>query len=128
MIKTNLSPLKQNRIVSPMPVVLLPCLTGAAERLKAEADDLKGKTANLQSFMNLISRVGAISELTEELARMFIEKVIIHEAVFRAGTKRAKESQQVDVYFSYIGRFDTGGEQSCDVQSTERNGGVIMVK
>ncbi len=103
-------------------------LTGAAERLKAEVDDLKGKTANLQSFMNLISRVGAITELTEELARMFIEKVIIHEAVFRAGTKRTKESQQVDVYFSYIGRFDTGGEQSSDVQSTERNGGVIMVK
>jgi len=102
-------------------------LISVTEMLRTEIDDLKSKTANLDSFMKLVAKVGKITELTEELARLFIEKVVIHEAVFKAGTKRTKESQQIDIYFTYIGQFDTGGEQS-EVQGTGRNSGTIVVK
>ena len=101
-------------------------ITATAEMLRNEIDDLKSKTANLQSFMNIVARVGEITELTDELARMFIEKVVVHEAVFKTETKRAKESQQIDIYFSYIGRFDTGNVQG-EIPSTERCGGLIVV-
>ena len=80
-------------------------LVSAVKTLHVEIADLTSKTANLQSFMNLVSRVGEITELTEEIARMFIEKVVVHEGVYEAG-KRKKLSQQVDVYFAYIGQFN----------------------
>ena len=86
-------------------------LTTATETLRIEIDDLKSKTAKLDSFMKLVPRVGDITKLTEELARTFIEKVVVHEAVIRDGTKRVKESQPIDIYFTYIGSFDYGREQ-----------------
>ena len=101
-------------------------LTAAAETLRIEIDDLKSKTANLDSFMKLVAKVGEITELTEELARLFIEKVVIHEVVFKAGTKRTKESQQIDIYFTYIGQFNLSDEQN-EVQGTGRNSGTIVV-
>jgi RPA family protein len=64
--------------------------------------------------------------LTEELARMFIEKIVVHEAVFKEGTKRAKVSQQVDVYFSYIGQFNPNDE-SEEYRGSARNGNLIFV-
>jgi len=75
-------------------------LTVMANTLRAEISNLHSKKANLKSFMNLVAQVGNIFELTEGLARTFIEKIVVHEAVFKEGTKRAKVSQQVDVYFS----------------------------
>jgi DNA invertase Pin-like site-specific DNA recombinase len=101
-------------------------LTTTAVALGAEIAELKGKTANLESFMRLLSRVGDIAELTEELARMFIEKIVVHEAVFKEGSKRAKISQQVDVYFSYIGQFNPTDE-SEEFRGKARNGNVIFV-
>jgi cell division protein FtsB len=101
-------------------------LTAASETLSAEIADLKSKTANLQSFMKLVAKVGEITELTEELARMFIEKIVVHEAVFKTGTKRAKISQQVDVYFTHIGQFSPSGE-SEEYRGRARNGNLIIV-
>jgi hypothetical protein len=101
-------------------------LITTAEALRSEIEDLKSKTANLKSFMNIVSRVGDITELTEELARMFIEKVVVHEAVFKEGTKRAKVSQQVDVYFAYIGQFNPNDEPE-EYHGIARNGNLILV-
>lgn len=81
-------------------------LTAVTETLRVEIDNLKSKTANLQSFMRLVERYGRITELSDETARAFIEKVVVHEAIFADGTKRKKVSQQVDVYLTYIGQFD----------------------
>ncbi|MCL2200240.1 MAG: recombinase family protein [Defluviitaleaceae bacterium] len=101
-------------------------LNATVKALQSEVEDLKSKTANLQSFMNTVSRVGNITELTEELARMFIEKVVVHEAVFKEGTKRAKVSQQVDVYFAYIGQFNPSDEPE-EYHGVARNGNLILV-
>jgi len=73
--------------------------------LHVEIDELKSKTANVKSFIKLVNRYGKINELNEEIARTFIEKIVVHEAVMKEGKKRIKESQQVDLYLSYIGNF-----------------------
>jgi hypothetical protein len=73
-----------------------------------------------------VSKVGDISELTEELARMFIEKIIVHEAVFKDGTKRAKVSQEVDVHFAYIGQFNPPRKPE-EFRGDARNGNLIYV-
>jgi hypothetical protein len=94
--------------------------------LKSDILELGKKSANLDSFMKLVAKVGDITELTEELARMFIEKVVVHEAVFKEGTKRAKVSQEVDVYFAYIGQFNPSGEPE-EFRGEARNGNLIYV-
>jgi len=101
-------------------------LTVMANTLRAEISNLHSKKANLKSFMNLVAQVGNIFELTEGLARTFIEKIVVHEAVFKEGTKRAKVSQQVDVYFAYIGQFNPNNE-SEEYHGVARNGNLILV-
>jgi len=101
-------------------------LVKKAETLRVEIEDLKSKTANLSSFFKLVSEVGEITELTETLARMFIEKVVVHEAVFREGSKRSKISQQVDIHFTYIGQFNPSGE-SEEFRADSRKGNLILV-
>ncbi|GHU56274.1 hypothetical protein FACS1894132_13510 [Clostridia bacterium] len=93
---------------------------------QTEIAELKAKTANLENFMRLVEKVGDITELTEELARMFIEKIVVHEAVYKEGTKRAKVSQQVDVYFAYIGKFNPN-DSSDEFRGRARNGNLIYV-
>jgi hypothetical protein len=81
-------------------------LTALTETLHKELEELNRKVTNIQSFMRLVERYGKITELTEETARAFVEKIIIHEAVYESGTKRKKLSQQVEIHLSYIGEFD----------------------
>jgi len=87
-------------------------LTETAKSLKKEIESLKSKTSNLQSFMNLVARCGEITELTEELARTFVEKVIVYEPVY-GKTKKVRISQQVDVYLAYIGKFERETDEPC---------------
>jgi hypothetical protein len=86
-------------------------LSSSAKTLRSEIEELKGKTANLESFMSLVEQVGDITELTEELARMFIDKVVVHEAVFAEGSKRKKERQQVDICFTHIGQLELSDDE-----------------
>lgn len=81
-------------------------LSAAAEALTAEVEDLKSKTANLQSFMNLVDQYGEITELTAEIARTFIEKIIVHEGVFENANRRSARTQEVHIFLSYIGEFN----------------------
>ena len=81
-------------------------LTEATKTLPGEIAELKTKTANLQSFMELVEEDGEIAELTEATARKFVERVVVHEAVFETGTKRKKKSQEVEIHLAYIGQFN----------------------
>ena len=81
-------------------------ITESSTVLQDEIEELKSKTANLHSFMKLVKRYGKISELNEEVARAFIEKIVVHGAVMKEGTQRVKESQQVDLHLTYIGQFN----------------------
>jgi DNA invertase Pin-like site-specific DNA recombinase len=81
-------------------------LRETAKRLNIEIADLKGKTADIQGFMNITNDIGEVTELTEKIARLFVAKILVHEAVIAEGTKRKKESQEVEVYLTHIGKID----------------------
>ncbi|MCL2072070.1 MAG: recombinase family protein [Oscillospiraceae bacterium] len=81
-------------------------LTDKVETLRAELREPEATTANLESFMKMVRQYGVIEELSEETARAFIERVVVHGAVFATGTKRKKVSQEIEIYFTYIGRFE----------------------
>ena len=74
--------------------------------LKSEVNEIETRTANLQHFMKLVEKQGEITELTAELARLFVDKVIVHEAEIKEGTKRVKSKQKVQVLINCIGEFD----------------------
>jgi hypothetical protein len=77
-------------------------LKSALNALREDAEDLKAKAANIESFFKLIDRHAQVTELSAEVVRLFIEKVVVYEPVKKPGT-RFTASQQVDIYFNYIG-------------------------
>ena len=81
-------------------------LTTTAKTLRVEVEGLKSKTANLQNFMNLVAQHSQITDLTAEVARMFIEKIIVHEAILENASRRSPKSQEVHIFLSYIGEFN----------------------
>jgi hypothetical protein len=80
-------------------------LTVTAEALRTEVEELKSKSLSVHSFMKLVEQYGdiEITELTSDLARRLIEKIIVHEGVFENANRKSKRTQEVHVYFSYIG-------------------------
>jgi DNA invertase Pin-like site-specific DNA recombinase len=74
------------------------------ERLRSEMSELKSKTADIQGFIGLVADFDDITELTEKIAWRFVSKIVVHEAIFKEGTKRKKESQEVEVYLNFIGK------------------------
>ena len=84
-------------------------LTVRISALKAELEEIQGKAANLQGFMNIAGRYAHIPELTAEVARMFIEKIVVHEATYKRHPKKKRgeaRSQEVQIIFNCIGEFN----------------------
>jgi len=74
--------------------------------LQSEITGLQGKVAKLDGFMELVEQFGTVEELTVEVARMFIERIVVHEPVYRDTNHRQKESQKIQIYLMYLGEFD----------------------
>ena len=64
--------------------------------LEAKAETLK------ERFRKLVDKYTDITELTPELVREFVERIEVHE---RSGRYKKKHyTQQVDIYFNFIGQ------------------------
>ena len=81
-------------------------LTALVESLTVEIEKLKTNAVKMDEFMALVERLGEIEELTAETARQFVEKIVVHEPVYKDKRRREKESQQIQVYLMYLGEFD----------------------
>lgn len=60
------------------------------------------KSTKAETFIDLINRHTQFTTLTAPVLNDFIEKVIVHEAVYING----KRNQQIDIYLNYIGRLE----------------------
>ena len=71
-------------------------------KLQAEIEELKAASTNVDKFIDVANKYTDLKELTPEVLRVFIAKVVIHER----DCKWSKTSeQQIDIYFRYIGRL-----------------------
>ena len=78
-------------------------------------EGLQGKMANVESFITLAESHGEITELTADVARRFIDKIVVHETVVvddLTRKRRGKEvkyykkrTQDVQVFLNCIGEF-----------------------
>ena len=82
--------------------------------LEKEISALKENVTNVQRFFDAAKKYTCISELTPEILRTFISKIVIHEKE----RKHCKYSpQQVDIYFRFIG--DVSGLGEADSRRTD---------
>lgn len=72
------------------------------ERLQAEIDRYNTDSVRADRFMELVKKHTEFSMLSAALLNEFVEKVIVHEADKSSGTR----TQQVDIYLSFIGKFE----------------------
>jgi hypothetical protein len=65
-------------------------------------DNYSSVTANIERFIELVKRYTEFAEFTTGLLNEFVEKVIVHEAVKIDGVR----TQEIEIYFSFIGKFE----------------------
>ena len=61
------------------------------------------KIANIARFLDMVKKYTDISELTAEIARVFIDRIVVHQANGRWGKNRR---QQIDIYYNFIGLLE----------------------
>jgi len=76
-----------------------------AEALRTEVAAAREKADCIEKFLKLCEVYTDFSELTAEVARTFIEKIVVHEAVKAPGHRYKRESQRIDIHFTFIGEF-----------------------
>ena len=79
-------------------------------KLGKAIEDLKASATNVERFLEIVRKYTDIKELTPEILRTFISKIVIHER----SRKHAKDAEQdIDIYFAHIGnlnRFCSNGQ------------------
>ena len=93
---------------------------------EARLEKLKAASANVNTFVEKAKQYTAIDELTPELLRLFIEKIVIHEKEVK-WSKHAP--QTVEIYYNGIGYVGSGQQdveealeapESLQTQDTEK--------
>ena len=78
-------------------------LIAEAEVLRTEVTAEKEKADSIEKFLKLCETYTDFTELTAEVARTFIERIVVHEAVKAPGHRYKRLSQQIDIHFTFIG-------------------------
>ena len=68
--------------------------------LQKQIEDLKASSTNVERFVMISNKYTDLQDLTPEILRTFVDKIVIHERT----EKWAKTAeQQIDIYFRYVG-------------------------
>ena len=70
--------------------------------VKQEIEYLKAAATNVERFVDIANKYTDLMELTPEVLRTFIERIIIHE---RTAKHSKTATQRIDIYFRYIGKL-----------------------
>lgn len=71
--------------------------------LQNEIETLKTEVSGIDRFIETAKKYTDLQELTPEILRTFIEKIVIHE---RDKPHSKKAHQQIDIYFTHIGMIE----------------------
>jgi len=76
------------------------------KRRSAELMDImdreKEKGTSITRFLELVRKYSDVIELTPEITRVFIDKIVVHQAIGRGKSR----IQQVDIFFNFIGLIE----------------------
>ena len=77
-------------------------LNARVKTLKSEIEKAKEQSDKILSFMILIHKYSSFEDLTPEILRSFIDKVIVHEKTKVDGHYR----QTVEIVYNFVGAID----------------------
>ena len=77
-------------------------LTADQAKLNEQQDDAK----RLDQFLALAAKYRDSTEVTDEMIRAFIDKVMVHHIKIDANGQRTR---QIDTHFSFVGKIDLSG-------------------
>ncbi|MCL1867033.1 MAG: recombinase family protein [Oscillospiraceae bacterium] len=77
-------------------------LDGEVAELQSAIDSYNTDSVKADKFIELVKRHTDFTEFSAVLLNEFVEKVIVHEAV-KVDSKR---TQDIEIFFSFIGKFD----------------------
>ncbi|MDR2711667.1 MAG: recombinase family protein [Clostridiales bacterium] len=78
-------------------------LKATIHHLKALIEAEWDKQKNIDHFLELVKKYTDISELTAETVRIFIDRIVCHQANGKWGKNRR---QQIDIYYNFIGLLE----------------------
>ena len=81
-------------------------LKQSAKELQAIVNTIETQAVNVQSFLKIVRKYTAPTELTPALLREFVEKIVVHEADKSSGHR----VQRIDVHYNFIGEIDFSPE------------------
>ena len=72
------------------------------EALTAEVSEADTEATNVAKLIAVTKKYTRIDELTPEVLNAFVDKIVVHEREKKDG----KRTQQIDIYYSYVGIVD----------------------
>lgn len=72
-------------------------------QLQEELAKAKEAKSNAEQFMEIVRKHTNFEELTHTLLREFVDKIIVHEA---SRDKDGIRRQEIEIYYSFVGKFD----------------------
>ena len=83
-------------------------LKQSAKELQAIVNAIETQAVNVQSFLKIVRKYTAPTELTPALLREFVEKIVVHAPDKSSGHR----TQRIDVHYNFIGEIDFSPEYS----------------
>jgi site-specific DNA recombinase len=84
-------------------------LTERTKVLETELSQQKESADNIGKFLNIVRKYTDIRELTPELLREFIEKIVVHEPEKIAGRRQ----QEIEIHYNFIGEIEPETEEAA---------------
>lgn len=73
------------------------------KEIEVSIHEIQQESENGQQFVRLVQKYRDLTEIDQTALNEFIDKVVVHEAT---GGRTADRSQQIDIYFNFIGQFE----------------------
>ena len=83
-------------------------LKQSAKELQAIVNTIETQAVNVQSFLKIVRKYTAPTELTPALLREIVEKIVVHAPDKSSGHR----TQRIDVHYNFIGEIDFSPEYS----------------
>ena len=90
------------------------------KEIEVSIHEIQQESENGQQFVRLVQKYRDLTEIDQTALNECIDKVVVHEAT---GGRTADRSQQIDIYFNFIGQFmveDTEEELLMQEQEAQR--------
>lgn len=83
-------------------------LTESVSKLSVVVKEIETQAVNIQSFLKIVRKYTAPTELTAAMLREFVEKIVVHAPDKSSGSR----VQRIDVHYNFIGEIDFSMEIS----------------